>query len=137
MTQQHENRELTLALYRAIDAQDLERIQALVSPRLRSNMGGKQLDFASWLAMGRMFMTAFPDGRHVFDLTDATGDYVLLHGHFTGTHTQEFLGIPPTGKTIKISLTSTNKLVDGMLVEHYADFDSGGLMQQLAPGAAA
>jgi predicted ester cyclase len=137
MTQQSKNRDLALDLYRAIDAQDLERIQALVSPRLRSNMGGKQLDFASWSAMGRMFLTAFPDGRHVFDLSDAAGDYVLLHGHFTGTHTQEFLGIPATGKVIKISLTSINKLIDATLVEHYADFDSGGLMQQLTQSGAA
>jgi len=137
MTQQNKNRDLALEIYRSIDAQDFERVEALVSPRLQSNMGGKQLDFGSWKAMGRMFMTAFPDGHHVFDLTEAAGDYVLSHGHFTGTHTAEFQGIPATGKTIKISLTMIDKLIDGKLVEHYGDFDSGGLMQQLMQSGAA
>src|SRR5262245_35487066 len=100
MTQQNRNRELSLDLYRAMDAQDIERLRVLVSPRCQSSMGGRQLDFESWLGMGRMFMSAFPDGRHVFDLTEAAGDYVLLHGHFTGTHTGEFQGLPATGKVI-------------------------------------
>jgi len=137
MTQQSKNRDLALDLYRAIDAQNFERIQALVSPRLQANMAGNKLDFASWEAMGRMFMSAFPDGRHVFDLTEAAGDYVLSHGSFTGTHTGEFHGIPATGKAIKISLTMIDKLIDGKFVEHYGDFDSAGLMQQLMPAGAA
>ncbi|HTQ06337.1 MAG TPA: ester cyclase [Polyangiaceae bacterium] len=137
MTQQNQNRDLALNLYRAVDAQDEERLRALVSPRCQSYMGGNQLDFASWLAMGRMFMSAFPNGRHVFDLTEAAGDYVLLHGYFTGTHTGEFQGLPATGRTIKISLTMIDKVVDGKLVEHYGDFDTGGLMQQLTQRASA
>ena len=137
MTQQNENRDLAVDLYRAIDAQDFARVQALASPRFQSCMGGKQVDFASWTAMGRMFMTAFPDGRHVFDLSEAAGDYVLSHGHFTGTHTQEFQGIPATGKVIKISLTMIDKIIDGKLVEHYGDFDSAGLMHQLMQPSAA
>jgi len=137
MTQQNKNRDLALDLYRSIDAQDFEHVQALVSPRFQACMGGKQLDFGAWKAMGQMFMTAFPDGRHVFDLTEAAGDYVMSHGYFTGTHTQEFHGIPATGRLIKISLTMIDKLIDGKLREHYGDFDTGGLMQQLMPAGAA
>jgi len=137
MTQQAKNRDLSLDLYRAIDAQDFERAEALVSPRFQACMSGQQLDLGSWRAMGQMFMAAFPDGRHVFDLTEAAGDYVLLHGHFTGTQTGEFHGIPATGKVIKISVTMIDKIIDGKLVEHYGDFDTATLMQQLTQGAAA
>ena len=56
---------------------------------------------------------------------------------FTGTHTGDFQGLPATGRVIKISLTMIDKFVDGQLVEHYGDFDSAGLMQQLTQGAAA
>lgn len=137
MTQQHKNLDLSLDLYRSIDAQDFERAQGLVSARFQACMGGQQLDFAAWRAMGQMFMTAFPDGRHVFDLTEAAGDYVLLHGYFTGTHTQQFHGIPATGRVIKCSMTMIDKIIDGKLVEHYGDFDSGSLMQQLMQSGAA
>jgi predicted ester cyclase len=131
MTQQNKNRDLALELYRSMDAQDFDRVQALTSPRFQACVGGQQLDFESWKAMGRMFMTAFPDGRHVFDLTEAAGDYVLSHGYFTATHTQEFHGIPATGKVVKFSMTMIDKIIDGKLVEHYGDFDTAGLMQQL------
>jgi predicted ester cyclase len=137
MTQQRKNLDLALDIYRSIDAQAFDRVQTLVSPRFRACLGGKQLDLGSWRAMGQMFMTAFPDGRHVFDVTEAAGDYVLLHGHFTGTHAQEFGGIPATGRVISCSLTMFSKIIDDKLVEHYGDLDSAGLMQQLTqPGAA-
>ena len=131
MTQQTKNLALALDFYRSIDAMDVDRATKLASPRCTSIMGGKSLDFPSWMAVGRMFMTAFPDGRHAFDLSEAVGDYILSHGTFSGTHTQAFQGIPATGKTIKISLTMIDKIVDGKLVAHYGDFDSAGLMQQL------
>jgi predicted ester cyclase len=131
MTQQEKNLELVKELYRSIDTQNFDRAGALISKRFPCCMGGKQLDLESWVAMGRMFMTSFPDGRHVFDLTEASGDYVLLHGVFTGTHSQEFQGIPATGTVITSSLTAILKIIDDKLVEEYADFDSGSLMQQL------
>jgi predicted ester cyclase len=137
MTQQNKNRELALELYRNIDTQDFAKVEALVSPRFQACMGGQQLDFGSWKAMGHLFMAAFPDGHHVFDLTDAAGDYVVSHGYFTGTHKGEFHGIPATGKVIKISLTMIDKIIDGKVVAHYGDFDSGGLMQQLMQSGAA
>jgi predicted ester cyclase len=131
MTQQKANLDLAQELYRLIDAADFERALTLISPRCQSCLGGKPLDVEAWKAMGQMFMTAFPDGRHVFDLMEAAGDYVLSHGYFTGTHTQAFQGIPPTGKTIRCSMTMIDKIVDGKLVEHYGDLDSAGLMHQL------
>ncbi len=131
MTQQKKNLEQTLDLYRRVDAQDFDRAAELLSPRCQSILGGKALDVPSWVAMGRMFMTAFPDGRHVFDMAEAVGDYVLLHGYFTGTHQQEFHGIAATGKVIKISFTMIDKIIDGKLVEHRGDLDSAGLIQQL------
>jgi predicted ester cyclase len=137
MTQQKKNLDLALDLYRAVYARDFERAQGLVGARFQACLGGKQLDFGSWKAMGQMFMTAFPDGRHVFDLSQAAGDYVLLHGYFTGTHTQDFHGIPATGRTIKISMTMIDKIIDGKLVEHYGDLDSAGLTQQLMQEGAA
>ena len=131
MTQQNKNRDLALELYRSIDAQDFDRVEAVTSPRFQACVGGKQLDFASWKAMGRMFMQAFPDGRHVFDLADAAGDYVVLNGHFTGTHREAFQGIPATGKVIKISMTMIDRVAGDKMVEHRGDFDTAGLVQQL------
>ena len=131
MNQQDKNRELVAAVYRNVDARNFERCKELVSPACKSHISGNTLDREAWIAMGQMFMNAFPDGRHVWDFCEAAGDYVLLNGYFTGTHTAEFQGIRATGKVVKISATSIDKVVDGKMVEHRVDFDGACLIQQL------
>ena len=132
MTQQEQNRALILDLFKSMDARDFERCLQLVSPDCQVHFAGTVIDRAAWAAMGKMFMDAFPDGRHVWGLADAVGDYVLLNGHFTGTQTGEFRGLPPSGKTVRISLTMIDTVRNGQMIEHRADFDSAGLMQQLS-----
>ena len=131
MNQQAKNRELVLSIYKNMDAQAFDRAVELVSPECKVYFAGNFLDRDAWAGMGRMFMRAFPDGHHVFDLADAAGDYVLLHGYFTGTHREEFQGIAATGKVIKISMTMIDKVQGDKMVEHRGDFDTAGLLQQL------
>ena len=132
MTQQDQNRELVFEVYRNVDARNFARCRELVSPDCTTHIGGNILDRDGWAGMGEMFMKAFPDGRHVFDLAEALGDYVLLNGHFTGTHSHEFQGIPATGKVVKFSFTMIDKVLSGKMVEHRGDFDAAALIQQLA-----
>jgi len=132
MTQQEQNRALVLDVYRNVDAGNFERCMELVSADCKTHTGGNVLDREAWAQMGQMFMRSFPDGRHVFELAEAVGDYVLLNGHFTGTHRQEFQGIPATGKVVKFSLTMIDKVKGDKLVEHRADFDAATLIQQLS-----
>jgi predicted ester cyclase len=131
MQTQSRNLELAKTVYSHVDSQDYERLPELVSPAMKTYTGGKVLDLAAWLGMAKVFMTAFPDGRHVFEMADAAGDYVLLNGYFTGTHTGDFMGIPATGKVVKCSLTMIDKVLDGKLVEHRSDFDTAAFMQQI------
>lgn len=132
MNQQDKNRDLVLDVYKSVEARNFDRCRELVSPDCKTHVGGNVLDREAWAGMGEMFMKAFPDGRHVWDLAEAVGDYVLLNGYFTGTHTQEFQGIPATGKVVKFSLTLIDKVQGGKMVEHRADFDGAALIQQLA-----
>jgi predicted ester cyclase len=131
MTQQEVNRALSLEIQNSMAAHEFERAARLVSPEIRAHVAGNVLDKDTWTAMGQMFMKAFPDGRHEFDLVEAVGDYVLLDGHFTGTHRAEFQGIAPTGNVVKFALTIIDKVQSGKLVEHRMNFDSALLMQQL------
>jgi predicted ester cyclase len=129
MSQQDRNRDLVVEGYRQFEEgkPDLER----VSPALKAYVGGQTLGREQWLGFGQMFMSAFPDGRHHFDVAEGAGDWVVLHGHFTGTHKAEFMGIPATGRAVKFSFSMLDKVIDGKLVEHRGDLDSASLMQQL------
>lgn len=78
-----------------------------------------------------MFISAFPD-FHV-ELLDivAEGDMVATRGVFTGTHHGEFMGIPPTGKAVKVSYIDLWRLKDGKAVENWVQMDQLGMLQQL------
>jgi predicted ester cyclase len=132
---QKQNLSAALALYRAVESMEFQR--AKLAENFKVYVGGNVLDADAWIGMGQMFMTAFPDGRHVFELAEEVGDYVLLHGYFTGTHKAPFQGLPATGRTIRSSMTIIDKWKDGKLLEHRVDFDTGGMMAQLTSAGAA
>jgi predicted ester cyclase len=48
------------------------------------------------------FYAGFPDVRHVIEDTVADADTVAVRFTLHGTHRGDFMGIPPTGKTIAV-----------------------------------
>lgn len=80
--------------------------------------------FAAWGA-------GFGDGAAKIEDLIAEGDQVTKRWIYTGTHTGEFMGIPPTGKAIKMTAITIYRLVGGKVVECWWNYDSLGLMQQL------
>lgn len=89
-----------------------------------TNLAGHQ-QFAA------MFYAAFPDLRHTVEDTVASDEKVAVRFLLTGTHTGNFMGIPPTGKSIAVTATAILHLVDGKVAELRGIFDQLGLMQQL------
>lgn len=79
----------------------------------------------------RMMFAAFPDLRVTVEDMIAEGDTVVARVTVSGTHQGEFLGIPPGGKQVTITGIDILRLADGKLVEHWGQFDSLGMMQQL------
>ncbi|HEX9567041.1 MAG TPA: ester cyclase, partial [Thermoplasmata archaeon] len=61
----------------------------------------------------------------------AEGDKVVARITGYGTHEADFLGIPRTGKEIKMSGIVIWRIRAGKIVEHWAQNDTLGLMQQL------
>jgi predicted ester cyclase len=85
-----------------------------------------------------MIRQGFPDHDAVVHEMISEGDLVATRKSFTGTHTGEFFGIPPTGKRATIDVIDFVRVRDGAIVEHWNIVDQLGLMQQLglaqAPG---
>ena len=79
----------------------------------------------------RQWSQGFTDRNVTLDLEVAEGDLVTTYQTWRGTHTGEFLGIPATGKTVKVQAVDIVRVADGMLVEHWGILDMLVLMQQL------
>src|SRR5262245_37835188 len=59
------------------------------------------------------------------------GDEVWVQGVMHGTHSGEFLGIPPTGRTIAVPFFDRVRIRDDKAVEHWGVTDFAALMEQL------
>jgi steroid delta-isomerase-like uncharacterized protein len=115
----------------AVDRQDWAMAKELAAPSCRARAGGHDLDRDAWLGMGQMFAAAFPDGKHDIQDVVAEGDRVVLRGLWRGTHKGPFQGIPASGRAVTIDMIIVDRIVDGRIVEHFAQFDAMALMQQI------
>jgi predicted ester cyclase len=77
------------------------------------------------------FMGAFPDCHFTIDDMIAEGDQVVTKKTFTGTHTAELNGIPPTGKRVTLQFADIMRVRNGKIVEHWLTMDQLSFMQQL------
>ena len=80
---------------------------------------------------GMMFYAGFPDLYHTIEETFAEGDKVAVRFTLRGTHKGNFLGVPPSDKSIHVTANIIMHFVNGKVEELYGEFDALGLMQQL------
>lgn len=127
------NAQTLVRLFELMDQKQSAAIRALLASGFQAIMGDNPpADLDAWMRMGEMFYGAFPDGRHTIEEAFDIGvDRVALRGAFEGTHTNDFMGVPPTGKRVRVTFMNLDRFDGGKLVEHRAQIDMFGLMQQL------
>jgi predicted ester cyclase len=119
-------------VFSLMDEKNHPAIRELLAPEFSAVMGGNPpMSADEWAGMGEMMYAAFPDGRHTIDETLEIGDRVVLRGSFSGTHAGEFMGMPATGKEITVTFMNIDRFAGDKLIEHRAEVDMAGLLQQL------
>lgn len=85
-----------------------------------------------------MFVEAFPDMQITVEQSIGEGEKVCTQGTWRGTHKGAFMGVPATGKAVKVGYIDLWRFENGKAVENWVQMDLLGLMQQLgvvpAPG---
>jgi steroid delta-isomerase-like uncharacterized protein len=86
-----------------------------------------------------MLRSMFPDFRITVDAVIADGDIVVSRYTSTATDTVGYMGMPPTGKSIRTPAMQMFRFANGKIVESWAVRDDLGTLRQLghmpAPGA--
>ena len=77
------------------------------------------------------YRNAFPDTRMTIEEEIAEGDIVVIRWISSGTHQGNLMGIPPTGKQIRVTGMSMIRFVNGKCEEAWFNYDTLGMMQQL------
>ena len=86
----------------------------------------------------QQFLDAFPDMRINMEAIVSEGDTVATRGYWTGTNSGSFMGMPSTGKKVRVEYADFWKLENGKAVENWVTMDMVGLMTQIGmmPAAA-
>ncbi|MEV0612835.1 ester cyclase [Nonomuraea sp. NPDC050404] len=82
---------------------------------------------------------AFPDLHVEIEDVIAEGDRVVARNTVTGTHRGEYMGVPPTGRSVTYKEVIIARFADGRIAETWAVVDVMSVMRQLGafpgPGA--
>ena len=77
------------------------------------------------------FLNGFPDMHIRLDEVIGDGNIVATRGEWSGTHSGDFMGMPGTGKKVRVKFIDMWKLENEKAVENWVQMDIPGLMQQL------
>jgi predicted ester cyclase len=80
---------------------------------------------------GKILHSAFPDMQVEQERVIADGDTVVSRVRMRATSLGPFMGIPPTGAIVTAAGIEIHRLVDGLVVEHWAQFDLMAILRQL------
>jgi len=126
------NKALIRRYFEAVDKGDPDVLEEFFAKDFVSHdpLPGVSGDLKGLKQAFMLFKRATP-GYHTVDELIAEGDKVVARITGYGTHEADFLGVPRTGKEIKMSGIVIWRIRAGKIVEHWAQNDTLGLMQQL------
>lgn len=78
----------------------------------------------------RSIFTAFPDLRLEPDYYVVDGDMVAASSIMTGSYDGGFMGIPPTGKPMRVPTVTLSRVVDGEIVWERRVYDITSMLIQ-------
>jgi steroid delta-isomerase-like uncharacterized protein len=126
-----------------IESQDLRLADTVQSADYTLHMPGlpgpvRGLD--TWKGIITSYFVAFPDMRVTLEDDLAEDDRVAIRYTWTGTQRGPFMGIPATGRLVRVPGTAFFRVANGRIAEEWHLDDVLGLLQQLgaipAPGQA-
>ena len=110
---------------------NVEVADELIHPNFKVHGAGGQVvepGIEGLKGLIRAWRTGFPDAVQRVDDIFAVGDKVCVRLTWVGTHLGEFMGVPPTGKTVSVGTIGIDRVVDGKVVEGWGELDMLGLM---------
>lgn len=140
MSREEKNKAIVRRWVEGLNKHDLTIADEVISDDYIAHIAGG-LEFKGPPGAKQMFdplVSAFPDFNYTIDDMVAEGDKVAYRVTLKATHKGDFMGIPPTGKSITTTAAFFYRLTGGKIVEALQYTDSIAVYQQLgvsSPGA--
>jgi steroid delta-isomerase-like uncharacterized protein len=112
-----------------------ETIYDLLAPdAVVSGQTGPQAEIrgpAEFAAFADRIRSAFPDTEIVVEDAFGIDDKVAVRWSATMTHRGEGLGVPPTGKEVRITGITIARILNGKIVEGWDNWDRLAMLEQI------
>ena len=129
------NLDLVIRMYEALNAQDLEAHNEFWhedmiwhGPPGFGDVHGLE---AFKYEVLQPFYQAFPDYHVKDEIQVANENWVSATGFLTGHHRGEWMGIPPSGKPVRMRYSEFWLVKDGKLSENWVMIDALGVLRQI------
>ncbi|MET8650125.1 ester cyclase [Nocardia aurea] len=114
------------AIIAARAAGEIDKALSYIAPE--SFDQGQPMTREDWRQKWASMWTGAPDLQVTVEATIENGDWVANRYTVRGTHTGDFLGLPPTGRRFETTGMDMIRVHDGQLLEHWMvaePFDTG------------
>lgn len=129
-----ENKKIARQSFEAISNDDYKLLESITDTKkfILHFPGNKTpLNYAESVKMNQEYNSAFPDATVTIERQIAEGEYVATFLTFTGTNKGLFQGMPASGKKMKTTAMTLQRIVKGKIVEEWDEYDSLGMLQQI------
>ena len=127
-------REVVEQFFAAFNTGNLNNVEKLIAKDVIYNLppGGDTLRgsevFMQFLADSRQ---GFPDKVWTLEDSVVEGEKIAFWATARGTHKADFMGVPPTGKSISVTFFVVWRIKDSQIAEGWALWDIFMMLQQL------
>jgi predicted ester cyclase len=126
------NIQLAQKFVKYLDELNFDTLRTICDPNVKVFYGsGDPVSFVDMEPFIKMFYSAFPDYKHQIDDIYATDDKVIIRLTYTGTHTNDFMEIKPTGNKFKYKGIQIFQFANKKMINFWGVEDELGMMTQL------
>ena len=132
-----QNKDIFRRIVDASNSGDLARIRDVMYDLVAEDFVGHapgEPDFhgpEGYMETMRLFHSGLADLQIEIQDLIAEDDRVVVQLVFSGIHTGEFAGVPPTGRKVSVPEVAIGRVRDGKLVEEFEYWDNLTMLRQL------
>jgi steroid delta-isomerase-like uncharacterized protein len=120
----------------ALNARDVDGLGEWVHDDYVQHQQGVPQGLVGVQSFFRESLTAWSDERGWIEQLVVEGEWAAALMGFEGTHTGDFLGVPATGRRVRIVTADFFRIRDGKLAEHKAVWDPTEYLRQMGVAVA-
>ena len=127
-----QNKKLIEKLFNEVmNGRNLDLVEQIIAPTfVNHGIPNAKTGPSGFKEIIQQFLDGYPDMRINLEHIVAEGDHVATRGYWTGANKGSFMGMPPTGKKVRVDFIDFWNIQNGKCVENWVQMDMVGMMMQ-------